>query len=405
MQHYDFIIAGAGAAGLSLAYQLLRSPLQDRSILIIDKSPKDQNDRTLCFWTNQPTIFDEIVYRSWNQLQFYGEHGQKQIELKDYYYKMIRGIDFYTFVQQKLAEQPHVTYRQSVVEQIVDGADAAYVTVDGETVSGTWVFDSMFRPTEFKHDPRPHRYLNLNFKGWEIETAEPAFDPETATLMDFRTAQEGETRFFYLLPLSERRALVEFTAFAPNRFNHSSYEQALKTYLETTLKLTNYRILSMENGVIPATDLPFARKLGAHVLTIGTRAGQVKPSTGYAFMRIQQDSAAIVQSLMQHGHPFEVATSPRHYQLLDSLLLRIMQKYGERIKPIFTALFERNPIERIFRFLDEAATPGEILALTTSLPIRMFLQTLVQSMLTPAPQPTPQPTRRVRTGLLPAQRG
>lgn len=33
---YDFIIAGGGAAGLSLAYHLMRSPLRERSILIVD---------------------------------------------------------------------------------------------------------------------------------------------------------------------------------------------------------------------------------------------------------------------------------------------------------------------------------------------------------------------------------
>jgi lycopene beta-cyclase len=37
MQHYDLIIAGGGAAGLSLAYHLLLSPLRNRSILIVDK--------------------------------------------------------------------------------------------------------------------------------------------------------------------------------------------------------------------------------------------------------------------------------------------------------------------------------------------------------------------------------
>jgi lycopene beta-cyclase len=67
---YDFIIAGGGAAGLSLAYHLMRSPLRDRSILIVDKDAKDHNDRTFCFWTDRPSLFDDLVYRSWSQLRF-----------------------------------------------------------------------------------------------------------------------------------------------------------------------------------------------------------------------------------------------------------------------------------------------------------------------------------------------
>ena len=41
---YDFVIAGGGLSGLSLAYHLAHSPLGDKSILIVDQSPKSQND-------------------------------------------------------------------------------------------------------------------------------------------------------------------------------------------------------------------------------------------------------------------------------------------------------------------------------------------------------------------------
>ena len=48
---YDFIIAGAGCAGLSLLYRILQEPaLQNKSVLIIDKDTKNSNDRTWCFW-------------------------------------------------------------------------------------------------------------------------------------------------------------------------------------------------------------------------------------------------------------------------------------------------------------------------------------------------------------------
>ncbi|MDA9638819.1 lycopene cyclase, partial [bacterium] len=48
---YDFIIAGAGCSGLSLLYKILQTPsLQNKSILVIDKDQKKNNDRTWCFW-------------------------------------------------------------------------------------------------------------------------------------------------------------------------------------------------------------------------------------------------------------------------------------------------------------------------------------------------------------------
>jgi lycopene beta-cyclase len=58
MKSYDIIIAGGGAAGLSLACHLVQSPLRDRRVLIVEQDAKDQNDRTWCFWTDGPTLFD-----------------------------------------------------------------------------------------------------------------------------------------------------------------------------------------------------------------------------------------------------------------------------------------------------------------------------------------------------------
>ncbi|NTU81954.1 MAG: Lycopene cyclase [Chloroflexales bacterium] len=377
MDHYEIIIAGGGAAGLSLAYQLINSPLKERSILIIDKGAKSQNDRTWAFWTDEPTPFEAIVYRSWDQLQLADDTSAQLIDLDRYRYQMIRGIDFYRFVHAALAACPNVTLLQATIDRIEDGDDVASVIVGERAYSADWVFDSVFRPAEVVEDEH-HQYLQLHFKGWEIETAEDAFSPEAATLMDFRTPQEHETRFFYVLPFSARRALVEFTVFSSDRFSHEEYAEALKEYLAETLGIADYRIVDEEQGVIPATDHPFARQVGRRVMTIGTKGGRVKPTTGYAFIRIQQDSAAIIRSLLDHGHPFAVPEDSQRYRLLDAVMLEMMDHYGEELKPIFTRMFARNPIERIFRFLDEEGTPLENAQLIATLPPRLFVQAAIQ---------------------------
>lgn len=377
MDHYDIIIAGGGAAGLSLAYQLINSPLRDRSILVIDKGAKNQNDRTWAFWTDEPTPFEAIVYRSWDEIELADDEGEQRIDLKHYRYQMIRGIDFYNFVHQALAACPSVTMLQATVDRIEDGDDVAQVIIDDQAISGDWVFDSIFRPAELVEHER-HQYLQLHFKGWEIETAVDAFEPEAATLMDFRTPQERETRFFYVLPFSKRRALVEFTVFSADRFSHAEYAEALREYLSETLDVDDYRIVDEEQGVIPATDHPFPRQIGRRVMTIGTKGGRVKPTTGYAFMRIQQDSAAIIRSLLGHGHPFDVPEDSQRYRLLDMVMLEMMEHYGENLKPIFAQMFARNPIERIFRFLDEEGTPLENLQMIATLPPRLFVRAAFQ---------------------------
>lgn len=144
MRQYDFIIAGCGAAGLSLACHMLQSRLRDSAILIVDKDAKDQNDRTWAFWTDRPTLFDSIVHRSWSQLQILGEGFEHTLSLVAYRYKVIRGIDFYWFARASLASCPNVEFLRGRVDQIVDGDQQASVVVDGQSYAGRWIFDSLF---------------------------------------------------------------------------------------------------------------------------------------------------------------------------------------------------------------------------------------------------------------------
>ena len=64
------------------------------------------------------------------------------------------------------------------------------------------------------------------------------------------------------------------------------------------------------------------------------------------------------------------------FGLHDSILLNVMLHHPDDLKPIFTIMFQNNPIQRIFRFLDETATFPEEVRFITSLPPWRFLQAL-----------------------------
>ncbi|MBN1248327.1 MAG: Lycopene cyclase [Anaerolineae bacterium] len=372
---YDFIIAGGGLAGLSLACHMVRTSLRDRSILIVDRDPKKQNDRTWGFWASEATLFDPVVYRSWAQMQVVGEDDvPRRIPLGDYRYHVIRGIDFYEFARRDLAQYDSVSFLQGSVDGIVDGRDAAVVTVDGTPLYGRWVFDSL--PHRLTDDV--YQVLKMHFRGWEVVTPVPAFEAETLTFMDFRTPQAGEMRFFYVLPYAEDHALVEYTIFSKKVSHRSAYEAALADYLGRVLKVDRYRIVAQEAGAVPITDDPLERQLGKRVMAIGARAGRIKPSTGYAFMRVQKDCEEILDSLLLHGHPFDVPDDPDLYDVLDAVLLKVIHQHGDHLKGAFGAMFKRNPIEHILRFLDETSSPWENLMLIASMPPAVFLKAFVQ---------------------------
>jgi len=145
---------------------MARSPLRDRRILIVDQDAKDRDDRTWCFWTDQPTLFDAIVSCSWSQFQVQGKHLAKTLDLQAYRYKMIRGIDFYRFATASLVEHPHIDFLQGRVERIEDGVQEASIVVEGQKYAGTWVFDSLFDWSAFRPDPARYHSLAQQFKGW-----------------------------------------------------------------------------------------------------------------------------------------------------------------------------------------------------------------------------------------------
>ena len=134
----------------------------------------------------------------------------------------------------------------------------------------------------------------------------------------------------------------------------------------------------MENGVIPMSDQPLPRKLGERILAVGTLGGRVKPSSGYAFLRIQKDSEAIVRSLIQYSNPFNLPDSPSRYHLFDSIMLQVMLRHGGKMHHIFTELFRNNPIQQIFGFLDEDQSFIQDIKILASLPPLPFIKALLR---------------------------
>jgi lycopene beta-cyclase len=375
MQRYDYIMAGAGAAGLSLAYHLAQTPLRDKAILLVDKAPKTDNDRTWCFWERGDGPFERVVCRQWQDVYFHGAGYDALMDLDGYRYKMIRAGDFYPFVRRELEGLPNVHWVYGDITAVRDEPDGASVVVDGETYAGNWLFDSRFGLSSLARQPGRH-YLLQHFKGWEVEVDRPVFDPAKATLMDFRIEQHGETRFFYVLPFDERRALVEFTVFSADLLTDAYYEGEVARYLREFLGLDAYRVLHKEFGVIPMTDHPFPVQRGRHVILTGTAGGQTKASTGYTFRRIQQHSKALADALLTTGRPHVTGGFKGQFALYDSMLLNVMARNRYPIKEIFTLLFQKNPPARILKFLDEDTSFAEDLQIMSTTPYAPFLAAL-----------------------------
>lgn len=369
---FDYIITGAGAAGLSLAFHLNSAGLSDKRILLIDKAPKHENDRTWCFWEAGDNPFESIVFRKWDHVAFHGNRFSKVLHLAPYRYKMIRGIDFYSHMADWLQSQPNITQVYGDVQSVEDAAYGVEVNAAGRRYEGAWAFNSI-QFQQPAQQPEKYHYLLQHFLGWVIQTPQAAFDPRQATLMDFRIPQAGETRFVYVLPFDPHTALVEFTVFSGKLLERDEYKRELENYISNQLQIADYEEQHEEFGVIPMTDAPFPAQAGARVINIGTAGGRTKPSTGYTFRRIQRHSAQIAQALKATGAPFFSALLPnRRYELFDSTLLNVLDKGRDAGMQVFTDLFSRNPPQRVFKFLDEDTTLTEDLQIMSSVNMPAF---------------------------------
>lgn len=375
MKDYDFIISGAGAAGRSLVCHLLRSPLRDSRILLIDQAPKKENDRTWCFWEQGQGFFEDIVFHRWQQLWVATESFQRRLSIAPYTYKLIRGIDFYQYTDQLIDQYPNVERRYGQVESVKSEAQQASVRVDGQTYQAPWCFNSIFFGQINK---KQVNYLDQHFRGWFIQTEQEVFDPAVATLMDFRTPQHGETRFLYVLPYSPTEALVEIAIFSNEHLTTSAYDTILENYLSEQLPAAlPYTIQQKESGNIPMTDYPFPSADG-RVIHIGIAGGDTRASTGYTFYNIQRRVSGIVAQLIQSGEPYVSQPAPlKRAHFYDRLLLRVLQQGYFPGAELFEELFKRNDPQRILAFLNAETSLWQEIQLTQSLPYLPFLRALV----------------------------
>lgn len=372
----DIIVCGAGCAGLSLLVRLIESgKFKDKKILLVDKELKNRNDRTWCFWEEGEGTFEPIVYKRWDELWFHSYYLSKSLNLQPYQYKLIRGIDFYNHCLSMIKQQPNIHFLQAPVERVFsNSSEGTGIVAGGEVYKSGYVFNSiLFGKPQLKQ----HQYWLLqHFKGWIIETKEDVFNPTSGNLMDFRTDQSEGATFVYVLPFAPNKALVEYTLFSKELLQPEAYQRALKTYLKEHWKLEDYIVLEEEWGVIPMTNATFPSVEG-NIIYLGTAGGQTKASSGYTFQFIQKQTAAIVESLIQKGHPFTGALNSRRFHFYDSVLLHILHHRSLPGDLIFSHLFQKNKAAQVFRFLDNDTTLPQELRIISTLPTMPFLKAAV----------------------------
>jgi lycopene beta-cyclase len=350
MKEFDYIIIGGGCAGLSLAYELeIHKKLEDKTLAIIEPRSEYKRDKTWSFWKVISHNFDDCVKKSWKEFSIKLPSNSKVIKCDNLPYQSIDSGLFYKKIIDKLEKNKNIKFFKNIKDLSINNA---------------FIFNSV--PS--LNDNRSN--LWQHFYGIEIETNEDFFNDNTVDLMDFDCDQRNNVHFFYTLPFTKKRAMIETTWLSKKDESLKDYESQVKNYINY-LGIKDYKINFKEEGAIPLFHVNENKK---NKINIGTAGGMTRLSTGYTFLNIQEHCKYIRMNIenIKDAKKYELG---KKYHFLDKVFLRVLKKYPEKMPSIFSNMFSSFPVVAI-KFLSNKSNFFEDLLIILKMPKWIFIKAL-----------------------------
>ena len=353
MKEFDYIIIGGGCAGLSLAYELdLHSKLKDKTLAIVEPRDEYKKDKTWSFWKVSPHNFEDCTIKSWDNFTINIPSHLKHVDCKNMPYQTIDSGLFYQKIIDKIKQNNNIYFFKNINEV---------------NTENSFIFNSVGDTIDNKSSLWQH------FSGIEIETSKDFFDEKIFNLMDFDCDQKNSVHFFYTLPFSKTKALIETTWISDlNNTSLNDYDIQLKDYIEDKLKIKNYKINYKETGAIPLFHPNNIKKLNQ--IEIGTAGGMTRLSTGYTFLNIQEQSKYIRKNI-ENIKDTKIFSIERKYEFLDNIFLKVLKKNPERMAQIFYKMFNSSP-NTVINFLSNKSNILEDISIISKMPKWVFLKQL-----------------------------
>jgi lycopene beta-cyclase len=353
MREFNYIIIGGGCAGLSLAYELeVHNKLNSKTLAIIEPRLEYKKDKTWSFWKVSGHNFDDCVKKNWKNFSINITNKTNYLKCDKYPYQSIDSGLFYKKINNKLKENKNICFFKDIKEI---------------SLENSFIFNSV---PSLKMD---RGNLWQPFYGVEIEAKNNFFDDTIMNLMDFDCDQRESVHFFYTLPYSKRKALVETTWLSElNGSSQKDYESQIKNYIENHLNLKDYKIAYKEEGAIPLFH-PLNNN-DKNKINIGTAGGMTRLSTGYTFLNIQEHSKYIRKNIenISKAKIFEIN---KKYQFLDRIFLRVLKKSPEKMPNIFFKMFNGSA-KTVIKFLSNKSNFLEDLLIIIRMPKWTFIKAL-----------------------------
>ena len=354
MKEFDYIIIGGGCAGLSLAYELeINNKLKEKTLAIIETRKEYKRDKTWSFWKVFDHNFSDCVIKSWNNFTINTSESSRELSSKKFPYQSIDSGKFYKKINSRLSVNSNISFFRDLNE--INSVNSI-------------IFNSIFNKELNKTELWQH------FQGIEIETQKSIFDEEIINLMDFNCDQRNDVHFFYTLPFSKNKALVETTWLSDLEDQSlKDYDLQLENYIKNNLGIKNYKINFTEKGAIPLFS-PSVRN-NNKIINIGSAGGMTRLSTGYTFLNIQEHSRYIAKNI-DNISGAKIFSLGKKYQFLDKIFLNVLKKYPEKMPQIFLKMFNTSS-NTIIKFLSNKSSIFEDINIISKMPKLIFLKALL----------------------------
>ena len=353
MKEFDYIILGGGCAGLSLAYELdINKKLNNKTLAIVETRDEYKRDKTWSFWKVTDHNFDDCVIKSWNNFSINSKLGSHEIINKEYPYQTIDSGLFYKKVLNELKQNQNIQF---------------FKNTDQLNLDNSFIFNSIPSKENYQANLWQH------FKGIEIETQKDIFDDEIFNLMDFDCDQRDNVHFFYTLPFSKNKALIETTWLSKmDDKTLNDYDIQLEKYINETLKIKNYKINYQEEGAIPL----FYPSINSekNKINIGSAGGMTRLSTGYTFLNIQDHSKYITNNIekIQNTKVYHIS---KKYEFLDNIFLNVLKNNPDKMPNIFLNMFKASS-KTVIKFLSNKSNIFEDLGIILKMPKWIFIKNI-----------------------------
>ena len=364
-------VIGAGAAGLSLCRMADQLPGAD--ITLIDPlKPGQRQEHSWGFWRHEAA--EEafaLARKTWSRWRITGVARSVEQIATRHPYACLESKAWLGECRRR-ARAAGCTFMQASVDTARGEGGRIILETSAEPVEADLVLDS-------RHGTLPPGTMLQHFTGWEVEAETACFDPECATLMDFRCDQSRGIHFIYVLPFTDRRALVESTMFSPATEAPDFYAGAIDLYCRQTLGSGDYMVLRREHGVIP---MGFPVPRDKSLIGIGGNGGAVRPSSGYAFVFIQKQVRAVLSamktgSLSKSIMPKSITPHQPVDLWMDRIFLKVLRRFPGRAPGLFVAMARALSGDEMARFLSGEASLRLRLKVIMAMPKWPFLLALM----------------------------